>query len=139
VLDNHLRAILAVLLSLKKRPVIRWERMSAGGRKLAMEVNAAMNHPPFRDLFDFRSTAGPAPLLLILDRRNDPVTPLLSQWTYEAMVHELLGISNGRVHIDGEERLELRVSHCDVELAVIAGILQGARIKHPAISGAAQL
>jgi hypothetical protein len=110
VLDNHLRAILAVLLSLKKRPVIRWERMSAGGRRLATEVQAAMAHPPFRDLFDFRSTAGPAPLLLILDRRNDPVTPLLSQWTYEAMVHELLGISNGRVHIDGEERLELRVS-----------------------------
>jgi hypothetical protein len=26
------------------------------------------------------------------------------------MVHELLGINNGRVHIDGEEKLELRVS-----------------------------
>lgn len=30
--------------------------------------------------------------LLILDRRMDPITPLLSQWTYQAMVHELLGI-----------------------------------------------
>ncbi|KAL7422247.1 vacuolar protein sorting-associated protein 45 [Cryptotrichosporon argae] len=107
-LHTHARAILAVLLSLKKRPVIRWERMSQPGRKLALEVQAAINTAPYRDLFDFRPTAGPAPLLLILDRRNDPVTPLLSQWTYEAMVHELLGINNGRVHIDHEERLELR-------------------------------
>ena len=49
-------------------------------------------------LFDFRLTQIP-PLLLILDRRNDPVTPLLSQWTYQAMVHELLGIQNGRVDL----------------------------------------
>ena len=49
-------------------------------------------------LFDFRLTQV-APLLLILDRRNDPVTPLLSQWTYQAMVHELLGVLNGRVNL----------------------------------------
>ncbi|CAD6566648.1 MAG: vacuolar protein sorting-associated protein 45 [Tremellales sp. Tagirdzhanova-0007] len=108
VLNHHLRAILAVLLSLKKRPVIRWERMSQAGRKLATEVQAAIQHPPYRELFDFRPTAGPAPLLLILDRRNDPVTPLLSQWTYQAMVHELCGINNGRVRIEHEDKLELR-------------------------------
>ncbi|WVQ77964.1 hypothetical protein IAT38_000045 [Cryptococcus sp. DSM 104549] len=107
-LSSHLRAILAVLLSLKKRPVIRWERMSAAGKKLAGEVQAAMQHPPYRDLFEFRPTQGPAPLLLVLDRRNDPVTPLLSQWTYQAMVHELLGITNGRVRIEQEENIELR-------------------------------
>ena len=49
-------------------------------------------------LFDFRPTQT-APLLIILDRLNDPVTPLLSQWTYQAMVHELLGIVNGRVDL----------------------------------------
>lgn len=40
-------------------------------------------------------------LLLILDRRDDPVTPLLSQWTYQAMVHELLGLNNHRVVLRG--------------------------------------
>lgn len=108
MLETHQRAILACLLSLKKRPVIRWERMSAAGRKLAQSLHNAIQTPPYRDLFEFRTNAGPAPLLLILDRRNDPVTPLLSQWTYEAMVHELLGIVNGRVHVPGEEKLELR-------------------------------
>jgi hypothetical protein len=62
-------------------------------------------------LFDFRRTDTP-PILLILDRRNDPVTPLLSQWTYQAMVHELLGIQNGRVDLSDvpDIRAELQVS-----------------------------
>ena len=62
-------------------------------------------------LFDFRRTDA-APVLLILDRRNDPVTPLLSQWTYQAMVHEVIGINNGRVSLKDAEgvRPELRVS-----------------------------
>lgn len=38
-------------------------------------------------LFDFRRTEV-SPLLLIVDRRDDPVTPLLNQWTYQ--VHILL-------------------------------------------------
>ena len=40
-------------------------------------------------------------LLLLLDRMDDPVTPLLSQWTYQAMVHELLGLNNSRVVLRG--------------------------------------
>ena len=62
-------------------------------------------------LFDFRKADTP-PILLILDRRNDPITPLLSQWTYQAMVHELLGINNGRVDLSDvpEIRPELKAS-----------------------------
>lgn len=47
-----------------------------------------------------QSTRGDEPpLLLIVDRRNDAVSPLLSQWTYQAMVHELLTMSNNRVSL----------------------------------------
>jgi vacuolar protein sorting-associated protein 45 len=38
-------------------------------------------------------------VLLILDRREDPITPLLNQWTYQAMIHEILGINNNRVDL----------------------------------------
>ncbi|OXG32248.1 hypothetical protein J008_01006 [Cryptococcus neoformans] len=107
-LNSHLSTILSVLLSLKKRPVIRWERMSQAGRMLAQAVSGEMNQGKYRNLFEFRGTQGPSPLLLILDRRNDPVTPLLTQWTYQAMVHELFGITNGRVHLDSETKPELR-------------------------------
>eukprot|EP00003_Mantamonas_plastica_P032393 TRINITY_DN878_c0_g5_i2.p1 TRINITY_DN878_c0_g5~~TRINITY_DN878_c0_g5_i2.p1 ORF type:complete len:383 (+),score=141.09 TRINITY_DN878_c0_g5_i2:1200-2348(+) len=41
------------------------------------------------------------PQLIILDRRDDPVTPLLTQWTYQAQVHEFLGLSNNRVNMKG--------------------------------------
>lgn len=52
--------------------------------------------------FKFRQETDP--ILLIIDRKDDPVTPLLNQWTYQAMVHELLTINNNRVslsHING--------------------------------------
>ncbi|KAI5838976.1 Sec1-like protein [Morchella snyderi] len=89
--------VLAVLLSLKKKPLIRYEKNSALAKKLAAEVRYQIGQED--QLFDFGRRADTPPILLILDRRNDPITPLLSQWTYQAMVHELLGIQNGRVDL----------------------------------------
>ncbi|KAI5983489.1 Sec1-like protein [Pisolithus albus] len=95
-LGRSVEGIIAVLLSLRKKPVIRYERMSGMAKKLANEVHHRIQSDS--TLFDFRPTVV-SPLLIILDRRNDPVTPLLTQWTYQAMVHELLGIHNGRVNL----------------------------------------
>ena len=58
-----------------------------------------------RELFDFGKRGGEvAPIVMLIDRKEDPVTPLLLQWTYQAMVHELIGISSNRVdltHVPG--------------------------------------
>ncbi|OAA37470.1 vacuolar protein sorting-associated protein 45 [Metarhizium rileyi] len=99
--------LLAVLLSLKKKPVIRYEKSSPLAKKLASEVRYLMSRE--EQLFDFRKVDTP-PVLLVLDRRQDPVTPLLTQWTYQAMVHHLLGIHNGRVDLSNvpDIRPELR-------------------------------
>ncbi|BGP20303.1 hypothetical protein JCM10213_002068 [Rhodosporidiobolus nylandii] len=97
-LSRHLEGLTSLLLSLKKRPIVRYERMSGMARKLGQDLVYSMQQGQ-PELWDFRRTAS-APLLLILDRRNDPVTPLLTQWTYQAMVHELLGITNGRVNME---------------------------------------
>ena len=56
-----------------------------------------------------------SPVLLIVDRRDDPVTPLLNQWTYHAMIHELLGIENNRVDLRkapgvSQEQKEIAIS-----------------------------
>jgi hypothetical protein len=48
-------------------------------------------------IFDFGARS--SPVVLILDRRDDPVTPLLTQWTYQAMVHELVGINDNTVKL----------------------------------------
>ncbi|KAJ3359675.1 vacuolar protein sorting-associated protein 45 [Kappamyces sp. JEL0680] len=95
-LSRVTEGVTGVLLSLKKKPLIRYENNSSLARKLAAELTYAIqNEGP---LYDFRKTDTP-PILLIMDRRNDPVTPLLNQWTYQAMIHELLGITNGRVDL----------------------------------------
>ncbi|KAM0501841.1 hypothetical protein ACHAP8_004137 [Fusarium lateritium] len=88
--------LVAVLLSLKKKPLIRYQKTSPLAKKLATEVRYLMTQED--SLFDFRKVDTP-PILLVLDRREDPVTPLLTQWTYQAMVHHLLGIQNGRVDL----------------------------------------
>lgn len=92
--------LISVLLSLKLRPVIRFRQGSEMAQQLGKLVYEKMTKES--TLFEFRVQEGaPPPLLLILDRRDDPVTPLLNQWTYQAMVHEMLGIRNSRVDLSG--------------------------------------
>ena len=93
-LQRTTEGVLALLLSLKKKPLIRYERNSLMAKKLATEVRYQITQE--EQLFEFRK-ADSSPILLILDRRDAPITPLLTQWTYQAMVHEQLGINNGRV------------------------------------------
>ncbi|KAH8879394.1 GIDA-domain-containing protein [Thozetella sp. PMI_491] len=95
-LQRTTEGIIAVLLALKKKPLIRYQKNSFLAKKLASEVRYIMTQED--QLFDFRKVDTP-PILLVLDRREDPVTPLLTQWTYQAMVHHLLGIDNGRVDL----------------------------------------
>jgi len=95
-LQRTTEGLVGVLLSLKKKPLIRYEKSSLLAKKLATEVRYHITQED--QLFDFRKVDTP-PILLVLDRRDDPITPLLTQWTYQAMVHELLGIQNGRVDL----------------------------------------
>ena len=95
-LQRATEGVVSVLLSLKKKPLIRYQKSSPLAKKLASEVRYSITQED--QLFDFRKVDTP-PVLLILDRREDPITPLLMQWTYQAMVHHLLGINNGRVDL----------------------------------------
>lgn len=107
LLQRSTEGLLALLLSLKKKPLVRYAKTSLLAKKLATEVRYQMNQE--EQLFNFRRMDTP-PILLVLDRREDPITPLLTQWTYQAMVHELLGIHTGRVDLKDvpDVRPELR-------------------------------
>ncbi|WCJ43420.1 vacuolar protein sorting 45 [Euphorbia peplus] len=95
--DRVVDGIAAVFLAFKRRPVIRYQRTSDIAKRIAQET-AKLMYQQESALFDFRRTEI-SPLLLILDRRDDPVTPLLNQWTYQAMVHELIGIQDNKVDL----------------------------------------
>ncbi|KAJ2714512.1 vacuolar protein sorting-associated protein 45 [Coemansia spiralis] len=94
-LGRTVQGLSALLLALKRRPTIRYERNSAMALKLGEELEYLMAH----EASLFGAQAADATQLLILDRKNDPVTPLLTHWTYHAMLHELLGVANGRVDL----------------------------------------
>ncbi|CAA7402333.1 unnamed protein product [Spirodela intermedia] len=95
--DRAVDGISALFLALKRRPVIRYQRTSDIAKRIAQEI-AKLMYEHESGLFDFRRTEI-SPLLLIVDRRDDPVTPLLNQWTYQAMVHELLDIQDNKVDL----------------------------------------
>ncbi|KAJ1742643.1 vacuolar protein sorting-associated protein 45 [Coemansia sp. RSA 989] len=95
-LARTVQGLSALLLSMKKRPIIRYERNSAMALKLGQELEYLMNHEA--NLFGTQA-ANTTTQLLLLDRKNDPVTPLLTHWTYHAMLHELIGINNGRIDL----------------------------------------
>ena len=99
VKDRCIDGIVGLLLSLKiSRPTLRYTAASATSRRLAEMLHARIGGEA-AEAFEFRKAAGAegGATLLILDRRDDPLTPLLAQWTYQAMVHELFGIANHRV------------------------------------------
>ncbi|XP_013142313.1 PREDICTED: vacuolar protein sorting-associated protein 45 [Papilio polytes] len=102
--QSHLQRVsqglLALVMSLKKRAVVRYEASSEPCARLAERVRDLLRRETvlIDNTIPFNGDV-PAPVLLIIDRRDDPVTPLLNQWTYQAMVHELLGISNNRVSL----------------------------------------
>ncbi|XP_058057301.1 vacuolar protein sorting-associated protein 45 [Anopheles bellator] len=100
-LDRATQGLVSVLLSFKFRPAIRFRAGSTAAQTLAKKVHETINKETA--LFSFRPPEDGAapPLLLILDRRDDPITPLLNQWTYQAMVHELLTITKQRVDLSG--------------------------------------
>ncbi|XP_011027370.1 PREDICTED: vacuolar protein sorting-associated protein 45 homolog isoform X2 [Populus euphratica] len=101
--DRVVDGIAAVFLALKRRPVIRYQRTSDIAKRVAQETSKLM-YQQESGLFDFRHTEI-SPLLLIVDRRDDPVTPLLNQWTYQAMVHELIGIHDNKVDLSSIGKL----------------------------------
>ena len=98
-LERAVQGLTSVLLSFKIRPAIRYKAGSQPAQTLAKKVYETINKETA--LFSFRppEDGTSPPLLLILDRRDDPITPLLNQWTYQAMVHELLTINKQRVDL----------------------------------------
>lgn len=116
--SRDLGGLVSILLSLKKRPDIRFTGHSALTKKLATDLARIIKQDE-QQLFSSFHTVTPQGvstepvLLLILDRRDDPVTPLLTQWTYQAMVHELLNIENNRVELRKETEEEKKLNEKD--------------------------
>ncbi|EGB13055.1 hypothetical protein AURANDRAFT_52028 [Aureococcus anophagefferens] len=89
---RNVNGLLSALLSLKLQPsVIRY----AGASRVAKAVAAECASQIAADgIFHFARLESPR-------FEEDAALPLRSQWTYQAMVHELLGLNSNRVKLKG--------------------------------------
>lgn len=114
-LSRFSQSIISFILSTNRRPIIRYRSGSQMLEKLVDDLAVRMKtvHGSFPDL-NAADT-----VLLVLDRLDDPLTPLLMPWTYEAMIHELIGFHHGNevlLDVDGEggEKMNASPSCTDI-------------------------
>jgi vacuolar protein sorting-associated protein 45 len=104
LLRRNVDGVLSCLLALKVQPAcVRYSAASSVAKAIATEVSRRVKSDGIFHFKQRHSHETGWPLLLIMDRADDCVTPLLSQWTYQAMVHELLGVNNNRVRLKGTQ------------------------------------
>lgn len=105
--------LISLLLSLKKCPIIKFDSNSLSAKKLSSELLYAINSNSNNNLFeDLNKKSDRPPVLLILDRKCDPITPLLMPWTYQSMIHEIIGIDKNIVQLKlAKEPITLSDSH----------------------------
>ena len=99
MVDRITQGIASVMLSMRHRFQIRYQRSSDLANRVAGSLHQ-LTYQDQRELYDFGSHRD-GPVLLLLDRTLDHVTPLLSQWTYQAMIHEILGMKDNIVRCPG--------------------------------------
>jgi len=94
--------IVSVCVTLREYPIIRYnmnkENKNSVSHSLACIVQDKLDNL-IRKSVEFSSTAnitGNRALLLILDRSHDPMAPLLHEFTYQAMIYDLLKIENDK-------------------------------------------
>jgi len=103
--SRQCQGALSALLSLKWKPIIRFQGTSDLAQHFARTLQQTVVTE--NKLFTFGARSNKSqPILLVLDRRDDPVTPLLTQWTYQAMVHELVGLTSNRVNLENAKGIK---------------------------------
>jgi len=96
--DRMVSGLVSLSFALRRIPYLRYQVNSPLCERLANRLSERFqNELKEATQNDFVQSA--KPVLLLLERREDPVTPLLTQWTYQAMLHELLEIKNNRIDL----------------------------------------
>ncbi len=91
-------ALFSVCMSLRRVPNITYSLECKIGRKIAERLNGRLEREYNQNHKDFLQESMD---LLIYDRREDPVTPLIYNWSYQSMVNEFVGVDNNSVKVSG--------------------------------------
>lgn len=107
-------SLFAVCLALRRLPNITYSFESKLGKKLAERLSARLEREYTQNHKDFLQESLD---LVVFDRREDPLTPLVYNWSYSSMVHEFVGIENNAVTVgdikDKDNRPQVFARQCD--------------------------
>ena len=119
--------IFSACLSLRLYPVIKFIKNNEISSLVANKVlNYLQNNS---DLINKNCGATPNGILLIYDRKEDPITPLLTQWTYQSMIHDHYTIENNVVKVKGDKLVlsdyedEFFKNNIDKEFGEVASLI----------------
>lgn len=84
--------LFSILCAFKLKASIRYDARS----RLCKDIGDTLSRQISTNSDLFQTTSSPA-MLLLLDRRTDPISPLLHTWSYQALIHEILGMDNNVV------------------------------------------
>jgi len=105
VRDRSVQAISSFLLAHKRPACVRYQHSSGACKSIAQSFDDLVKTE--REIHGFQSRAG-TPLLLLFDRREDPVSPLIKPWTYQAMLHEYVGMTRNTVDLSSLQKSKVR-------------------------------
>lgn len=126
-INNIVNGLVGLLYSLRIKPEIRYEGRSQACKSVAMAVQERV-YKTDSAFYGARSDATRA-TVLILDRRGDPVTPLVYGGALLPMVHNVLGINNNIVKLENDEcPFEERAFKAMAEISVMFFADAGERI-----------
>ncbi|CRG94366.1 vacuolar protein sorting-associated protein 45, putative [Plasmodium gallinaceum] len=114
------------IIDLLKEKVLKYKSIFSGVLESYEKYNEEMekykklnyaneNNYQFNNLINQNTYTMGNSSLLIIDRREDPITPLLTQWTYQAMLHELIGIENNKINLENNNEDAKIVMSCNYD------------------------
>ena len=95
ILIRIVEGLFAATVSLRMHPVVRFARSSP----LCLRIAQMLQNKIDEEHILFEQMGQQSSVVVVTDRRLDPVTPLLNQWTYQAMCHELIGLDKNRMDL----------------------------------------
>lgn len=84
--------VFASICALQMRPMIRYAGSSTLCRQIAFEVANRASNNSYSDITNDA-------VLIILDRKSDPIAALLHPWFYSGAIHELFTIKNNLISL----------------------------------------
>lgn len=100
-------SILSALCSMRKFPTIRYLKDSDLSVQLADRVSSRFKKLAMMYRSDFERQNN---LVIITERKEDPITPLLFHWNYQSILHELFTIDCNKVKV-GDKEFNLNMQH----------------------------